>query len=331
MATKKTKGDDMDGLLGDEAATALVPVEQRQILVIEGEEVLAARVDRDVYVPLRPLCDALGIKSYGQVARIKRDDVMAEGLRALRITTVGGTQVMQCLHLESVPLWLAGLEPSRVREDVRDRLRVYKRWVRQRVWEAFAAETGVGQGMASTTGPVATTLDPNTLSLEQVEQFGLALVTLARQQLAFQEQHAHEMIEVRGSLAFQEQRLDMHDERLTTQDERLNRAAEVVGATVREVKALKARLDPGNVITDEQAAELQNLVKTVAHELTRQSITGGQAQTNYYASLFGELHRRFRVSSYKNLRIEQYEAALAWLQEYSHTLEQEGAINSSSK
>lgn len=104
MATKKTKGDDMDGLLGDEAATALVPVEQRQILVIEGEEVLAARVDTDVYVPLRPLCDALGIKSYGQVARIKRDDVMAEGLRALRITTLGGTQVMQCLHLESVPL-----------------------------------------------------------------------------------------------------------------------------------------------------------------------------------------------------------------------------------
>jgi hypothetical protein len=148
--------------------------------------------------------------------------------------------------------------------------------VRQRVWEAFAAETGVGQGMASTTGPVATIPDPNTLSLEQVEQFGLALITLARQQLAFQEQHAHEMIEVRGSLSIQEQRLDVHDERLTAQDERLNRAAEVVGATVREVKALKARLDPGNVITDEQAAELQNLVKTVAHELTRQSTAGGK-------------------------------------------------------
>jgi len=74
MATKKTKGDDMDGLPGDEAATALVPVEQRQILVIEGEEVLAARVDRDVYVPLRPLCDALaGSRAFMSATHVDAD------------------------------------------------------------------------------------------------------------------------------------------------------------------------------------------------------------------------------------------------------------------
>jgi hypothetical protein len=113
------------------------------------------------------------------------------------------------------------------------------------------------------------------------------------------------MIEVRGVL-------EEHEVRL-------NRAAEVVRETLRDVKDLRARLDPTNVITREQAAALQNTIKAIAHELTRQNVTTGK-QTNFYASLFGELHRRFRVSTYTALRIEQYEAAMAWLREYQEAL-----------
>jgi len=73
------------------------------------------------------------------------------------------------------------------------------------------------------------------------------------------------------------------------------------------------------VITDEQAAEVQEMVKVIAEELTRQSAGGGQ-QKNYYSSLFTELHRRFRVSSYKNLTIEKYARAIAWLRDYDDAL-----------
>jgi hypothetical protein len=95
------------------------------------------------YVPLRPLCDGLCVQLNGQIARIRRDEVMAEGQRLLRVETEGGPQTMQALHLESMPLWLAGLEPSRVRAEMRPRLRLFKSWVRPRVWEAFAHETGI--------------------------------------------------------------------------------------------------------------------------------------------------------------------------------------------
>jgi hypothetical protein len=138
-------------------------------------------------------------------------------------------------------------------------------------------------------------------------------VTLGEQQLRFHQEHQQDMIEVRGTLSD-------HAQRLASQEQRLDKAAEVMGATIREVRTLKARLEPGQVITDAQAAELLAAVKAVATELTRQSVASGQGQTNYYASIFGELHRRFRVTSYKNLTIDQYAAALGWLGDYSQAL-----------
>jgi len=284
--------------------TVLVASDLRHV-VIEGDDILAVRVNEgDIYLPLRSMCEALGVSYQGQVARIRRDEVLADGLHVLRVETGGGAQSAQALHLECVPLWLAGLEPSRVREEIRPRLRVYKRWVRQKVWDAFAAELGLPR----TTAPASA--DPTALSLQQVAELGRALTAMAEQQLAFQQ----EQTQVHGILSH-------HEQRLTVQEGRMDRAAQVMSETIREVKALKSRLDPGNVITDEQAAELQETIKAIAEELTRQSAGTGQ-QKNYYASLFSELHRRFRVSTYKNLTIEKYEQAMAWLQDYDNALGQ---------
>jgi len=151
-------------------------------------------------------------------------------------------------------------------------------------------------------------VDPTLMSLQQVAELGRALVSMAEQQMAFQE-----------AITVVHTTLSGHEQRLAVQEGRMDRAAQVMGETIREVRALKSRLDPGNVITDEQAAELQETIKTIAEELTRQSAATGQ-QKNYYASLFSELHRRFRVSTYKNLTIEKYEHAMIWLRDYDNAL-----------
>jgi hypothetical protein len=295
----------------DGRATALAPLEQRHI-EIEGEDVLAVWTgQRDVYIPLTPICEALGVAPAAQVRRIRRDDVLAEQLRPLRIDTPGGPQTVQALHLEAVPMWLATLDTARVKAEVRPRLRTFKLWVRQKVWEAFAAEMGWSQATGSASPAPA---DPSLLPLEQVAEFGRALTTLAEQQIAYQREQTQAMIAVRGTLTD-------HEHRLATQEGRLDKAAHVMGATIREVRELKKRLDPGATITDEQAAELSNRVKVIAEDLTRQA-AGTPHQKNYYASLFGELHRRFRVSSYKNLTIEKYEQAMRWLQDYDGALGQ---------
>jgi len=115
--------------------TALAVIDQRQVALLEADEILAVRAgDDEIYVPLRGLCANLGIAPTGQVRRIRADEALAEGLREVRIRTAArGLQTMQCLRIDTVPYWLSGIEPGRVRPDLRAKLMVYKRWVRQLV------------------------------------------------------------------------------------------------------------------------------------------------------------------------------------------------------
>src|SRR5579884_3025107 len=99
------------------------PVEQRSVVIVQagGDEVVAARTeDAAIYLPLRPLCTALGLGWSPQLRKIRADEILAESTRNVRLQTRGGAQVMLCMDVEAIPLWLAGIEPSRVREDLRE-------------------------------------------------------------------------------------------------------------------------------------------------------------------------------------------------------------------
>jgi len=299
----------------DSVAAAVVPVEQRQVMLMDGDEVLAARVESDgIYLPQRPICDSLGIGYSAQFNRLKRDEVLAEGLRRLKIKTAGGTQTMQCLELEGVPLWLAMIEPSRVREDLREKLRVYKWWVRKRVWEAFAQETGLMPASGTT---VATETDDTIRALEQIREMGFAIARMAEQQII----HERRLGTVEGRVVGLDRRIAAVEELSARTDARVDRAAEVMGGTLRELKAVRARLAPGNLITDEQGAEVQEMVKAIAFEMTRRQSAAASGKLNPFAALFGELHRRFRVTSYRNIPVDRYPDVIAWLRSYQNALD----------
>jgi hypothetical protein len=293
----------------EKAADVLEAQEQRHVSLVEGEEVLAVRVaPHAIHVPIRPLCAALGITHQTQIERIRRDEVLAENLRLIKVQTAGGTQTMQCIELEGVPLWLAMIEPSRVREDLRERLRVYKRWVRQRVYEAFMQETGLDRAV------VPSPSGDSALTLEQVEHLGLAIANLARQQRAYERQVDAQLAALEGHVGAEIGALKNDVALVHT---RLDTAAEVFGGLVRTVKSLEDRLSPRNVVTEEQAAEVSNLVRAVATALTeRDRATGTNTPPNWYRSIFTELYRRFSVSSYKLISVAQYPQVIAWLQEF---------------
>jgi hypothetical protein len=293
-------------------SAVLVPTEQRQITLMEGDEVVAARVDPDmIYLPLRVLCDNLGIGYSAQFARLKRDEVLAEALRRLKIQTAGGVQTMQCLELETVPLWLAMIEPSRVREDLRDKLRLYKRWVRRRVWEAFAHETGLAGALEGSRAPVPAS--PDAQSLIHIAQMAEAIATMARQQLAFEQNVDTRLVT-----------LDAHVAALAegqqTISGRLDQAAAVVGSLLRRVDSIEGVVRGGEVISDAQAAEISALVKAIAAELTEKVKAAGTTGRNPYQAVFGELYRRFRVSSYHNIPQRRFNEVMTWLREYQETL-----------
>lgn len=291
---------------GGEAAqptTALVATAQRSVTLIEGDEVLALRsADGAVYLPLRPICANVGLEYTAQVRRIRRDAALAEGLALVEVQTVGGVQPMQCLLLDNVPYWLSTVDLGRVKPELHDRLLAYKRWVIQRVWEAFARETGIERAPAPPAPPAAPDIP---LSLEQIEQMGLAIATLARQQRQYE-----------GHLDAVAGHVEHLDGEVVALRDRMDRAAEVVGGMLRTMRVLKERMLPGNPISPEQAAEVSALVKAIATEITRRQEPGEGRRTNAYGAIFGELYRRFGVPSYKEITVEQFPEVMAWLSDY---------------
>jgi hypothetical protein len=164
--------------------SVIEPVEQRLVALTQGgdDEVVAARVaTSEVYLPLRPICIALGVSWATQRRKIMADDVLMESVRTLRVQTRGGPQNLLCMDVEAIPLWLAEIEPDRVRAELRDRLRSYKRWVKKVVYDAFARETGIDVPLGAS--QTATPSSPDMTALAHIAQMAEAIATMARQQI----------------------------------------------------------------------------------------------------------------------------------------------------
>ncbi len=273
---------------------ATTVTEQRTVRLEEnGSEITAVRVaSGDIFVPVRPLCVALGVDGLGQIQRIRRRQALAEMLKTITVPTPGGDQALVCIELEGLPLWLAGIEEKRVRADLRERLVAYQRWARRRIYEAFLSETGIGDTPEPETD--VTPAGETSTALDQIEAFGLALAAFARQQRAFEQRY--------------EQEQEVVHERLDHLDNRLDRAAQAFANLVRDVQV---RLDGTDVITDAQASDIKALVQAIAKDRS----AAGDNSGAQYRSLWTELYRRFRVPSYARIKQAQYPAVIAWLEE----------------
>lgn len=123
--------------------------------------------------------------------------------------------------------------------------------------------------------------------LEQLRDYGLALAQLASDQIEMEKKIAHE-------------------------GERLDKAALVVGDIVKRLKYVERRVSPGAPITEEQAMVLSQTVKALAELLTEQD----PQKKNYHQSIFGELYRRFGITNYKILPIDNFEEAIQFLEDW---------------
>src|SRR6476620_3340876 len=167
----KSKDDAMDG-------AALVPLDERQI-DFYGDEIVAVLVEEGgqatVYVPLRPLCEHLGLSWSGQRERVLRDEVLAEALRPVRVTrTHAGERELACLPLEYLPGWLFGVSVARIRPALREKMIRYRRECFRALWQAFQGEA-LARGAAGGE------------SLAHIRSLGLAIAQMAEQQMALEQ------------------------------------------------------------------------------------------------------------------------------------------------
>jgi hypothetical protein len=279
---------------------ALIPIEQRSVDFYE-DQILAVIVEvegeRRIYVPMRPIAQYLGLSWPAQTRRIQRDPVLAAAAQGVAVTATpsqdkegmtvtvtppssgrgGGPQEMLCLPAEMLHGWLFGVSVNRVKAELRDKVIRYQRECYRVLWEAFQRDLAPASTQGRTQQGVA---------LGEIRALGLAVAQLAEEQMRVE------------ALAM-------------NNADRLDRAAQVVGQLGRRLMVLEQRIAPASLITEEQAAAVSLQVKALAEHLT-QSL----GDKNYYQSVFAELYRRFGVSSYKNIRQEQYPAVVGFLEEW---------------
>ena len=122
-----------------------------------------------------------------------------------------------------------------------------------------------------------------------MEQLGHALITLAREQREF-------------------------DLRLDITEDRVDQASAVVGDLTRRVTGLEKRLSPGQAVTEEQASQISQSVKAVAIKMAQKS------GRNEFGGVYGELYRKFGVTSYKMLPAGRFDEAMEFLNEWYGSL-----------
>jgi hypothetical protein len=256
-----------------EEPRTLVPV-RTQTVDFYGDALAAAEgPDARIYVPLKPIADALGLTWPGQSERTRRHPVLGPAVILLRGLRVGGgNPTVLALPLDLLPGWLFGINADRVKPELRDKITRYQAECFRVLWEAFRGEIGAAAPM-----PAGATDAERALVLAE------AVAALARQQVTLEARQGHTDL--------------------------------ALGDHARRLNALEVRLDPKQVLTEEQAAELALAVKTVGQRLASQGDRQG------YAKVYSELYRRYRVASYKNLPQGKFAEVLAWLAGWAGELE----------
>lgn len=253
-------------------------------VVFYGDELIAVQIEDTgaIFVPLTRLCDNLGIERKRQAQRIREHEVLGRGFVTLTITTSGGGQETQCLRLDLIPLWLAGVNARRVSPDVRSKLVHYQAEAASVLWAAFRHD------ILPTDGTTLAPAEPSGAAVAY--EIATAIQHLARQQMEMEQRLGGRIDQMARWARDFNQTMDRH---LETVDQRLS--------------TLELQVSPQTTISEQQAAELALAVKNVGHALGDKGNRGG------YGQVYGELYRRYGISSYKNLPQGQLSEVLDWL------------------
>lgn len=98
---------------------------QLTTVCFDGDTLQAVNEQGRVWVVVKRVCEALGVTEERQARKLKEKAWACTALMAAHDTS-GREQQLFCLDLDSLPMWLANIEPRRVAEHVRPKLIRYQ-------------------------------------------------------------------------------------------------------------------------------------------------------------------------------------------------------------
>jgi hypothetical protein len=262
---------------------SLVPIEQKQVIFYD-DELTAVLIKGDsgqqVYVPIRPICTMLGIDWAGQRQRINRDPVLAKAVRFVVITPTNPEKGGNP-NMFCLPLdYLNGWLFGINANRVKEELRPRIIRYQEECYRVLAEAFREGR---LTADPTFDDLLAGDSPAAQAYKMAQAVMALARQQLLL------------------ESRIDDVEGRVGGVEFRLEQVETTLG-------------DPGRHVTPEQASQISQAVKAVAMEMSKRS------RRNEYGGVYGELYRKFGITSYKLLPAARFEEAMDFLREWHGSL-----------
>ena len=269
---------------------ALTPIVQKIVTFYE-DEITAVLVEssdgHEIHVPIGQFCDLLGINRRVQMQRINDDAVLSQKVVNVTVTGPGGPQATYCLPLDYLNGWLFSVNANRVKSEVRDRLILYQEKCYKVLAEAFREGRLTG--------------DPD---LDDLLNSGDSPAAPAYRMLRALTQLGRNQVIMEARLEAQAGKLDKHEEQLGEHTERLE-----------EVEATLA--DPDRFVTTTQASRISQAVKAVA------LVLGKKTNRNEFGGVYGELYRKFEVTSYKEISARKYREAMDFLNEWYQSLTNE--------
>ncbi len=102
-----------------------------------SDTIIAIEKDSTIYVPMKRICDNLGIAWSGQLIKINSDLSLSKAITEIVIPTEGGSQSTVCLPLKYMYGWLMKLNPSKVAPHVSDKLIQYQELIYDVIYNHF--------------------------------------------------------------------------------------------------------------------------------------------------------------------------------------------------
>lgn len=239
-------------------------------VILEGE---------GVAIPVRTICDVLGLDLEAQSARLREHEVLARGLRVVNVPIGNRVRSVMALLHRWIPFWLATISPNLVRADVRDKLVRYQIEVADVLAALYGNEVAIGPASSETTD-----------MLQQQYVNAILEARLAREALLAAQQQLQQL---QAAQQQTNERLDSHEVR--------------IDAMAGLMDELQSQIASYTTITAAQQEVIKHAVQRIAKRYEQK--TG----TNIFGILFGTFCRDLQTPRYSLLPAEKYDAALAWL------------------
>ena len=136
---------------------------QQLITKINGIDIVAVEQNGEIFVPIKPICDALTIDARAQRDKIQSDEIMGStGVLSTSVGADGKEREMFCLPLRYVYGWLFTINPKNVAPEAREAVARYRRECYDVLCEYFS-------------GSMLRTIETNNAEIELLRQINSAI------------------------------------------------------------------------------------------------------------------------------------------------------------